>query len=73
MALYTEVNWQTFVMINGKPFVVTTSKKFYSKMIVLKTRYFHFPIVKMAANYPEIGRVGKLEAGFQQVPLVPIF
>ena len=27
----------------------------------------------MAANYAEIGRVGKLEAGFQQVPFVQIF
>ena len=28
---------------------------------------------KIAARYAEIGRVAKLEAGFQQVPLVQIF
>ena len=29
---------------------------------------FIFSIIKMAAKYAEICRVGKLEAGFQQVP-----
>ena len=32
-----------------------------------------FPIVKMAASYAEIDRVGGLEAGFQQVLLIEIF
>ena len=32
--------------------------------------YFFFLIVKMVANYAKIGRLGKLKAGFQQVPLV---
>ena len=32
-----------------------------------------FPIVQMAANYAEIGRVGKLKVGFLQVLLVQIF
>ena len=27
----------------------------------------------MAANYAEIGRVGKVEAGFQHIPFVKIF
>ena len=27
----------------------------------------------MAANYAEIGRLGKLEADFQQIPFVKIF
>ena len=30
-------------------------------------------MVKMAANYEENGRVGKLKVGFQQVLLVQIF
>ena len=33
-----------------------------------------FPLlVKMATNYADIDRVSKLDAGFQQVPLVQIF
>ena len=32
-----------------------------------------FPMVKMNANYAEIYRVGKLEAYFQQLPLVHVF
>ena len=39
-----------------------------------KMKYFQlFPILKIAVNYSEIGRVGKLEAGFQQVPVVQLF
>ena len=32
-----------------------------------------FPVVKMAANYVKIYRVGGLDAGFQQVQLVQKF
>ena len=32
-----------------------------------------FPKVKTSANYAEICRAGKLEADFQQVPLVQFF
>ena len=32
-----------------------------------------FPIVKMNVNYAEIGRIGNLEADFQQVLLVHFF
>ena len=32
-----------------------------------------FPIVKMNAKYAEIGRIGNLEADFQQVPIVHFF
>ena len=32
-------------------------------------KYFYFLIVKMAANYAKIGRVGRLQAGFEQVPV----
>ena len=46
-------------------------KKFYSSHWILKNQIFSlFPIVKMNANFAEIYRVGKLEAEFQQVPLV---
>ena len=38
-----------------------------------KQIYSLFPILKMAANYAEICKVGKLEAGFQQVPFGQIF
>ena len=47
----------------------------YTKLFILfigyknNPKYFHFfSIVKMATRYAEIGRVGKREAGFQQVP-----
>ena len=43
-------------------------KMFYSSQI-----FSFFPIVKMAANYLEIGWVGKLKEGFQEVLLVQIF
>ena len=46
-------------------------KKFYSSHLVLINHFFSpFPIVKMNANYAEICRVGNLEAGFEQFPLV---
>ena len=32
--------------------------------------FLFFPIVKMAANYAKINRVGTLDAGFQHVPIV---
>ena len=35
--------------------------------------YIIFPIVILNANYAEIGRVGNLEADFQQVTLVHFF
>ena len=38
-----------------------------------KGKFSFFPIVKMAAKYKEIGRLGKLEADFQKVPLVRMF
>ena len=34
---------------------------------------FIFAIVRMALKYAEIVRVGKLQAGFQKVPLVQNF
>ena len=42
----------------------------YTKNFILvtgfkKLNFLIFPIVKMAANYAEIGRIGKLEADFQ--------
>ena len=50
-------------------------KKFYSiHWFKKKNQIFSFfLILKMAAIYAEIGRVGKLEAGFQQVPIVQNF
>ena len=49
-------------------------KKFYSNHWFLKNQIFSlFPIVKMNANYAGICRVGKLEADFQQVPLVQFY
>ena len=43
-------------------------KKFYS--CHFKNQIFSlFPLVKMNANYTEIGRVGNLEADFQQVSI----
>ena len=45
-------------------------KKFYSSLRFLKNGIFSFfPIVKMYANYAEIGKV----ADFQQVSLVQLF
>ena len=38
-----------------------------------KSNIFIFPMIKRAVNYAEISRVGKLEACFQQDPLVQIF
>ena len=60
LALYTEqVKLPTFVD---------------STNLILRDRIFSFyAIIKMAANYSEIGRLGKLEAAFQQVPLVHFF
>ena len=52
----------------------TQNVLFYS-MVLKEIEYFHFffSTVKMAVKYGEIGRLGKLEAGFQQVPLVQTF
>ena len=44
-----------------------------TNIFILNQIFSFFPIVKMAGNYAEIGRVGKLDAGFQQVPFVQIF
>ena len=45
-------------------------KKFYFSNYFSKNHIFSFfPIVKMAAKYAEIGRVGKLKAGFQLVQI----
>ena len=70
MVLHTEeVNLQTFDMILW----------FYTKSFILVIGFkkiwifSFFQTVKMTANYAEIGRVGKPEAGFQQVPLVKNF
>ena len=48
-------------------------KKFYSVDWFKKNQMFIFPIVKNAADYAEITRVGQLEAGFQQVQLIQTF
>ena len=50
-------------------------KKIYSSHSFLKTNPLVslFTKVKMNANYAEICRVGKLEADFQQVPLIQFF
>ena len=62
-----------------KPFVVPT---FARKILFCllpgslkkQIKYFHFfPIVKMAANYIEISRLGKLEIDFKQVPFAQIY
>ena len=57
---------QTFV-------IIIYTKKFYSIHKLKKSNIVIFPILKLAANPPDIGRVGKLEADIQQVPLVYIF
>ena len=47
----------------------TQNVLFYS-LILKNSNILTFPIVKMTAKYAEIGRVGKCEAGFQQITLV---
>ena len=47
-----------------------TQKVWFYLLVLKNSNIFIFPIVKMATKYAEIGRVGKLEAGFHQVPLV---
>ena len=43
-------------------------------MVLKELKNIHFsPIVKMAANYAKINKVGSLDAGFQLVPLVQNF
>ena len=61
LTLYTEVS-QTFVVIKCK-----TICRYYvhSKGFILVIGFKKIPIVKVAAKYAEIGRAGKLEAGFQ--------
>ena len=44
---------------------------FYSEIFREIDKKIHFSqIVKMAPNYAKIDRVGSLDAGFQQVPIV---
>ena len=38
-----------------------------------KIKYFHFPIVKMAAKYAKFDRSGSLDADIHKVPLVRNF
>ena len=45
---------------------------FYSSIWFKKIEYFNFSVVKMTANYAEIGRVVNLRQVFRQVPLVQI-
>ena len=73
LSLYIEeVNLQTFGMI--KCYLCKKQKKSFIPVTGLKKiKYFHLSVVKMNANYAEICRVGKLEADFQQVQLVPFF
>ena len=50
------------------------TQSFYSiRCYFFLIEYFMFSIVKMAAKYAEIARVGKLVAGFQQVLLIQNF
>ena len=64
-------------MINAK-YVVVHYNYISTKRLILfigfkKSNILIFPIVKMAANYAEIGRVCKLETDFQQVQRVQMF
>ena len=83
MALYTkEVHLQSFIMIqcktrafpllDAKPFVFTTfAPEVYSiQWFIKKIENFHCSHNKMSAKYAKINRVGSLDTGFQQGPLV---
>ena len=48
-------------------------KKIFYSLVLKKLSIFTFPHGKMVIKYAEIGRVGKLEIGFQQVSLVQNF
>ena len=69
MALYSEMNLKTFVMIQCKTlsrnYLCTNIFVFYSWF--KKIEYIYFPIVKMVANHADIGKVGKMGAGFPSV------
>ena len=70
LALYTEVNLQTFVMIQCKIICrnYLCTKSFILVIGFSKNQIFSFfPIVKMYVNYTEICwvHVGNLEADFQ--------
>ena len=61
-----------------KPFVVTPVHKYFGSIycvffFFLNQIFSLFLKEKIAARYAEIVRVAKLEAGFQQVPLVQVF
>ena len=77
LVLFTEEFLQFFVMIECKTICcnyLMMHKKFYYRHWFLKNQIFSpFAIVIMNANYAEICRVGNLEVGFQQVPLVHFF
>ena len=66
LALYTEVNLQTFVMIQCKTIChnYLCTKSFILVIVFQKIKYFHFSHSKNA-NYAEICKVGNLEADFQ--------
>ena len=45
-------------------------KVLFYLLVLKQIEIFLFPIVKMAANYARIDKVGNLDAGFKQVKLV---
>ena len=53
--------------------VTTYAQKVLFYSVIKKIEIFHFPVVKMAANYAKINRVGSLGACFQKVPHVQNF
>ena len=50
-----------------------TQKVLFCYWFLNKIENLHFPIVKMPSDYANIDRVGGLNVGFQQVPLVQNF
>ena len=69
VALYSKkLNKQVFIIIQCKTicrYYLRMHNKFYSiQRFYLFSKTFIFPIVKMAAKYAKVDRIGSLDAGF---------
>ena len=72
LALYSEIKLNSFCQDLMQKLFIVTAKYLCTKTFIPFSGFkcsknSIFPIVKLAANYAKIDRVGSLDEGFQQV------